>query len=173
MQAGPGSVSLAVKRDGTLAALLTGPTSSTDEDVMPQLRGRLGSGAELGVDQRGITRGVVNALIAYLADPARGLDWPASPVVGTAYQLAVWAETRRIRSGAVVGYGALADAVGGSPRSVGAALGANPLHLLCPCHRVVAANGALTGYAGGMEWKRWLLRREGVRLDPSEGKVLC
>ncbi|MFW5679734.1 MAG: methylated-DNA--[protein]-cysteine S-methyltransferase, partial [Pseudomonadota bacterium] len=65
-------------------------------------------------------------------------------------------------------YGALATAVGKQPnacRAVGAAVGANPVALVIPCHRVVGANGRLTGYAGGLERKRWLLAHEGVTLQ--------
>ncbi|HVO31751.1 MAG TPA: methylated-DNA--[protein]-cysteine S-methyltransferase [bacterium] len=81
---------------------------------------------------------------------------------GTAFQRRVWDALREIPHGGTTTYGALADAIG-SPRAVravGAANGRNPLSIVVPCHRVVGANGTLTGYAGGLDAKRWLLDHE-------------
>jgi methylated-DNA-[protein]-cysteine S-methyltransferase len=83
---------------------------------------------------------------------------------GTPFQERVWAALRAIPRGETVSYGELAARVGrpGAARAVGAANGRNPVCLLVPCHRVIAADGALHGYAFGTEKKRWLLELEGV-----------
>jgi methylated-DNA-[protein]-cysteine S-methyltransferase len=81
---------------------------------------------------------------------------------GTPFQERVWQALRRIPAGQTVSYGSLARSIGapGAARAVGAACNANPVWLVIPCHRVVGANGKLTGYAGGIERKRWLLAHE-------------
>jgi len=87
---------------------------------------------------------------------------PLSPA-GTPFQREVWALLRKIPYGATTTYGALARELGrpvSSARAVGAAIGQNPISLLIPCHRVLGAGGALTGYAGGLERKRRLLALE-------------
>ena len=91
---------------------------------------------------------------------------PLDPV-GTPFQESVWAELRRIPSGETITYGDLARRVGNpkAVRAVARACGANPLLLLVPCHRVVGADGSLTGFAAGLERKQDLLRREGVAID--------
>jgi O-6-methylguanine DNA methyltransferase len=97
---------------------------------------------------------------------------PLDIVNHTAFQQAVWAELRKLRCGETVSYGELAERLGipGGARAVGNACGANPIPLLIPCHRVLAANGALGGFSGGLDWKRRLLLREGV--IPTEQKTL-
>ncbi len=92
-------------------------------------------------------------------------DLPLDPG-GTGFQRAVWETLRRVPRGEVVSYGELARQAGRprAARAVGAACGANPLPLLVPCHRVIAAGGGLGGFGGGPELKRVLLEREGVRL---------
>lgn len=79
---------------------------------------------------------------------------------GTAFQRQVWAELRTIPRGETVSYGELAGRLGSSARAVGAAVGRNPISVLIPCHRVLGANGGLTGYAGGLERKKALLELE-------------
>lgn len=85
---------------------------------------------------------------------------PLSPG-GTAFQQAVWQELRKIPYGETESYGAVAARLGSSARAVGSAVGRNPISLIIPCHRVLAADGGLTGYAGGLENKKKLLRLEG------------
>ena len=107
---------------------------------------------------------------AYLRAYFAGAPLPPLPPLrpaGTAFQQAVWALLAEIPSGRTRTYGALAEALrerglGGSPRAVGAAVGRNPISILIPCHRVVGADGSLTGYAGGVERKRFLLELEGA-----------
>jgi methylated-DNA-[protein]-cysteine S-methyltransferase len=85
---------------------------------------------------------------------------------GTAFQLAVWNALRDIRYGDTISYSELARRIGkpAAVRAVGAANGANPIPVIIPCHRVIGANGSLTGYGGGIERKQWLLALEGRRL---------
>ncbi|MFG1645282.1 methylated-DNA--[protein]-cysteine S-methyltransferase [Amycolatopsis sp. NPDC049252] len=79
--------------------------------------------------------------------------------VGTPFQQLVWAELRKIPYGTTTSYGELADRLGkpSASRAVGLANGRNPIGIIVPCHRVVGANGSLTGYGGGLERKRHLL----------------
>ena len=81
---------------------------------------------------------------------------------GTVFQRAVWRALRDIPAGETRTYGQLAAAIGApkAVRAVGLANGANPVGVIVPCHRVIGANGTLTGYAGGLERKRWLLAHE-------------
>ncbi|MFE0699543.1 methylated-DNA--[protein]-cysteine S-methyltransferase [Streptomyces sp. NPDC058872] len=86
---------------------------------------------------------------------------------GTPFQRDVWAALERIPYGTTVTYGQIADRIGAprsASRSVGTAIGANPLLVVRPCHRVIGANGSLTGYAGGLERKQALLTLEGAVL---------
>ncbi len=86
---------------------------------------------------------------------------------GTPFQRAVWSELLSVPYGTTITYGELAGRLGRGPaaaRAVGAAVGANPVPIVVPCHRVVGADGSLVGYGGGLEVKEALLRLEGVRL---------
>ena len=103
---------------------------------------------------------------AYFAGRLTDFDLPTAPT-GTAFQMRVWQKLRRIPHGQTVSYGDLARRIG-SPnacRAVGLANGRNPLSIIVPCHRVVGANGKLTGYAGGMARKQALLRLEGAIVE--------
>ncbi len=85
-------------------------------------------------------------------------------LMGTPFQLAVWECLRTVPYGETVTYGDIARSMGvGSARAVGGAVGRNPVSVLVPCHRVIGANGALTGYAGGLERKRALLELESLQ----------
>jgi methylated-DNA-[protein]-cysteine S-methyltransferase len=83
---------------------------------------------------------------------------------GTPFQRAVWNGLTTIAPGETLSYGALAAKLGcpKAVRAVGTANGSNPISVVVPCHRVIGADGALTGYGGGIERKRWLLEHEGV-----------
>ena len=85
---------------------------------------------------------------------------------GTEFQQAVWRELRKISLGKTKSYGEVAQAMGKpkAVRAVGGACGANPIPVLVPCHRVLAARGKIGGFGGGLDWKRRLLAREGVGL---------
>jgi methylated-DNA-[protein]-cysteine S-methyltransferase len=97
----------------------------------------------------------------YFGAGLRGFSVPLAPD-GTEMQKSVWAALAAIPYGETRSYGDIARAVGrpSASRAVGAANGRNPLSLIVPCHRVVGAGGALTGYAGGVDRKRWLLEHE-------------
>ena len=81
---------------------------------------------------------------------------------GTPFQRTVWGELRRIGYGRTTSYGQIASAIGAptAVRAVGGANGRNPISIIVPCHRVVGSNGTLTGYAGGLAAKSWLLAHE-------------
>jgi methylated-DNA-[protein]-cysteine S-methyltransferase len=105
-------------------------------------------------------------LAEYLAGTRRRFDVPLH-LVGPDFGQRVWSLLLEIPYGETVTYGALADAVGGThARAVGRFVGGNPVSILVPCHRVVGANGSLTGYAGGLERKRHLLELEGALVTP-------
>ncbi|KJM57815.1 methylated-DNA--protein-cysteine methyltransferase [Pluralibacter gergoviae] len=94
------------------------------------------------------------------------IDGLPGETAGTPFQREVWQALRTIPCGQVMHYGELAVRLGrpGAARAVGAANGANPISIVVPCHRVIGASGALTGYAGGVQRKEWLLRHEGYFL---------
>ena len=109
-------------------------------------------------------------LAEYFAGARREFELPLAPE-GSAFQQRVWSALREIPYGETESYGELAERIGhpGSARAVGAANGQNPIAIVVPCHRVIGANGTLTGYAGGIERKRLLLDLESplARLDLS------
>jgi len=111
-----------------------------------------------------LAREAVRQLRAYLQDPRFAFGLPLAPA-GTPFQRRVWARIAAIPSGRTQSYGELATALASGPRAVGNACGANPYPVVVPCHRVVAANHGLGGFArsrGGflLDVKRWLLEHE-------------
>jgi O-6-methylguanine DNA methyltransferase len=121
---------------------------------------------------------VAAAFDGYFAGDLHALDGLALPPLGTPFQQAVWAELRRIPPGETRSYADIARALGGAAtgsgpnaRAVGSANGANPRAIVVPCHRVIGADGRLTGYAGGLETKAWLLKHEGGR--GLQGTLFC
>lgn len=117
---------------------LLGPLTATEEPVLVQL---------------------AEELEEYLAGGRRTFEVPVE-LRGGGHHLRVWERLTRIPYGETVTYGQLADELGGAAQAVGRAVGANPLSVLVPCHRVVGSDGSLTGYAGGLERKRRLLALE-------------
>lgn len=109
-------------------------------------------------------------LDAYLAGDRDVFDLVIDPR-GTDFQRQVWTVLRELPYGTTTTYGDVARRIGRptASRAVAAAVGANPLSLVVPCHRVIGGDGALTGYAGGVERKAWLLAREAssVRTSPA------
>jgi len=97
---------------------------------------------------------------AYFAGDVHALDEVAVDPDGTPFQRRIWAALRDIPPGETRTYGELARQLGTHPRAVGAANGRNPVCLAIPCHRVIASDGKLCGYAWGEERKRWLLEHE-------------
>lgn len=108
-----------------------------------------------------ILRLAARELEAYFAGDLEAFTTPVAPR-GTAFQREVWRALRTIPFGERRAYRDVARAIGrgGAERAVGAANGRNRVGIIIPCHRVVGANGALTGYAGGLHRKRWLLEHE-------------
>jgi O-6-methylguanine DNA methyltransferase len=107
------------------------------------------------------------ALLAILAGRAPRSFPPLDLSAGTPFQQTVWRALGKIPVGQTLSYGEIARAIGKpkAVRAVGGACGANPIPVLVPCHRVVAANGKLGGFSGGLDWKRTLLEHEGVKLN--------
>ena len=100
-------------------------------------------------------------LSEYFAHQRSCFDLPIEPL-GTDFQKQVWQLLPKIPFGTTISYGRLAQMIGQptASRAVGSANGRNPISIIVPCHRVIAANGQLTGYAGGLERKQWLLKHE-------------
>ena len=108
--------------------------------------------------------GAIAVLRRYFAGDLDALDEIEVELHGTPFQRSVWMALRGVKVGTTLSYMELARRVG-SPsavRAVGAANGANPVAVVLPCHRIIGANGSLTGYGGGLDRKRWLLDHEGV-----------
>jgi methylated-DNA-[protein]-cysteine S-methyltransferase len=115
------------------------------------------------VDQRDVLLDeAVRQLGGYFAGLRTDFDLPLEPAEGTAFQRRVWLELRAIPYASTINYGQLAGRVGNpnASRAVGLANGRNPISIVVPCHRVVGANGMLTGYGGGLDRKRLLLDLE-------------
>lgn len=113
--------------------------------------------------------GLTDAMAAYFAGELKAIDSLPVAADGTEFQKAVWSELRNIQHGVTISYGELARRIGrpAAVRAVGLANGANPIGIVVPCHRVIGANGTLTGYGGGLERKRWLLAHEGASANLS------
>lgn len=106
--------------------------------------------------------GAARSLAAYFKGDLSAIDGLKTAHGGTDFQRTVWNELRTIPVGSTVTYGALAARLGlpRAARAVGLANGANPIAIVVPCHRVIGADGALTGYGGGIARKQWLLAHE-------------
>ena len=115
-------------------------------------------------DDRAFAR-VAQQLSAYFAGELTRFELDLAPR-GTPFQQRVWEALQTIPFGATTTYGRLAGALGDphATRAVGLANGRNPIPIVIPCHRVIGADGSLTGYGGGLRRKQWLLAHEGVAL---------
>lgn len=148
-----------VARDGALTMIEFSPF--VDVDLEPDTRPR---GHQDDTDP--VLVETARQLAAYFARDLKDFDLPLAPT-GTAFQQQVWAALREIGYGETSSYGELAHAIGrtnAASRAVGLANGRNPIPIVVPCHRVIGANGTLTGYAGGLERKQVLLELEQERL---------
>ena len=111
------------------------------------------------------TDNVESAFAAYFAGNATALDEIKINASGSDFDRTVWAALRTIPAGTTWSYADLANTVSSHPRAVGGANGRNPIALITPCHRVIGKDGSLTGYAGGVERKKWLLGIEDTSLN--------
>lgn len=152
---------LVTDADGQLCALDWVDYEHRMAELMRQQYGRadLVEGAAPAAIKQALTRYFAGDLDAFDALPCR--------FGGTPFQREVWSALRKIKAGTTTSYGRLATRIDRpkAVRAVGHANGANPISVIVPCHRVIGSNGALTGYGGGLERKRWLLAHEGVTVD--------
>lgn len=125
---------------------------------LPDMRGWLAD------DTHPVLLAAAEQLRGYFAGTRDHFDLPLDLSHGTAFQQAVWQALLAIPAGATTSYGALSLRVGkpAAVRAVGAAVGRNPISVIVPCHRVLGADGSLTGYAGGLDRKTALLTLEGA-----------
>jgi AraC family transcriptional regulator, regulatory protein of adaptative response / methylated-DNA-[protein]-cysteine methyltransferase len=109
-----------------------------------------------------MTESALNRILAGKAPE----EFPPLDAEGTDFQKKVWAALRKIAFGKTKSYGEIAETIGKpkAVRAVGGACGANPIPVLVPCHRVLAAHGKIGGFGGGLDWKRKLLAREGIKI---------
>jgi methylated-DNA-[protein]-cysteine S-methyltransferase len=108
---------------------------------------------------------LTHAISRYFEGELTAIDILAVQTAGTPFQREVWRALRNIPCGTTVSYAKLAEQIGrpAAIRAVGLANGSNPVGVVVPCHRVIGANGSLTGYGGGIERKSWLLKHEATR----------
>lgn len=153
-----GTILIVTDEDGALRAL-------DFEDYRPRLDRLLHRHYGAVMPEPGdVPAAVATTLDAYFAGDLTAPDRLATATNGTDFQRLVWAELRRLSPGQTVTYGTMSARIGrpGASRAMGLANGANPIAIVVPCHRVIGADGSLTGYGGGLARKQWLLRHEGV-----------
>ncbi len=131
-----------------------------EQDALTELHWRATSDNE---PTTGLLRQARQQILAYFSGERRAFDLPLAPR-GTGFQRRLWQRLGEIGYGQTVSYGEVAHWLDSGPRAVGGACGKNPLPLLIPCHRVLAAGGRLGGYSGGrgLDTKRFLLSLEGA-----------
>jgi methylated-DNA-[protein]-cysteine S-methyltransferase len=138
---------------------------------MCQHRGRPAAGPEAGWQRDdSVFAAVREQLGAYFRGRLRDFEL-AMRMAGTPFQHLVWEGLRAIPYGETISYAELARRIGrsGASRAVGSANGRNPIAIVVPCHRVIAADGTLGGYGGGLDRKEWLLRHEAAALEQANG----
>jgi len=128
-------------------------------DPLPSLATRFG---DVRLEPMADPCGHASRLRQWFTGQMHALDDIVVDAGGTPFQQRVWRALRDLRPGETTSYGALAAAIGNpnASRAVGLANGRNPVAIVVPCHRVIGADGSLTGYGGGLERKRWLLAHE-------------
>jgi methylated-DNA-[protein]-cysteine S-methyltransferase len=151
--------------DGELVGLTLDGGHGDDHPVARHLARHLGGFTTRSVPD---AAGAATRLARYFAGDATALDEQPVRMLGTAFQCDVWAALRTIPSGETRSYAALAKSLGkaNAVRAVAAANGANPVAVFVPCHRVIAADGSLWGYGGGLPMKQFLLHHEGAAFRP-------
>jgi len=159
-----GDMLVAADRAGRLRATFW----TEDDRELRRVLERQYAGVRIELEPAVDPHGLSTAIRAYFAGDLRAIDALPVETGGTPFQREVWRALREIRCGTTISYGELARRIGRpeAVRAVGLANGANPIGVVVPCHRVIGANGSLTGYGGGIERKRWLLDHESQpRLD--------
>jgi methylated-DNA-[protein]-cysteine S-methyltransferase len=153
-----GDVVLVADGEGQLRAVHFADGEERLLGALDRLYGRGGYALEPATDPSGLA----SALAAYFAGDLGAIDRLPVETAGTPFQRTVWTALRDIRCGTTVSYSELARRIGrpAAVRAVGLANGANPVAVVVPCHRVIGADGTLTGYGGGLDRKRWLLAHE-------------
>ncbi|HEX4180004.1 MAG TPA: methylated-DNA--[protein]-cysteine S-methyltransferase [Caulobacteraceae bacterium] len=153
-----GAVLILADAQGRLRALDFGDYEDRLEKLLDRRAGRRLDSVEPASDPFGLT----STLGAYFKGDIAAIDMLAVEAPGTPFQRKIWTALRGIPAGTTQTYGQLAARIGhpSAVRAAGAANGANALAIVVPCHRVIGADGTLTGYAGGVERKRWLLAHE-------------
>lgn len=155
-----GEVLVVVDADGAVRAL---DFHDFEERMRRLLRRHYG---EVALTPGRAPEAVRKAVRGYFSGDLSAFDGVEVRTGGTDFQRSVWKALRDIPAGETRSYGQLAAAIGApkAVRAVGLANGANPVGVIVPCHRVIGSSGKLTGYAGGLERKRWLLAHEGGAL---------
>jgi methylated-DNA-[protein]-cysteine S-methyltransferase len=127
----------------------------------------------LRADDHPVLQRTRQQLAGYFAGERSEFDLPLAPR-GTSFQQRVWNLLLTVPFGATTSYGTIAIRLGkpAAMRAVGLANGRNPISIIIPCHRVIGANGSLTGYGGGIERKRWLLAHEQAVRARQDGRLL-
>jgi O-6-methylguanine DNA methyltransferase len=151
--------------DGQLVGLTLDGGHGADHQLAKHLARHLGA---FTTREAPDPAGAATRLARYFAGDVGALDEQPVRLLGTAFQCDVWSALRAIPAGETRSYGALARSLAkpDAVRAVAAANGANPVAVFVPCHRVIAADGALWGYGGGLPMKQWLLRHEGAPFKP-------
>jgi methylated-DNA-[protein]-cysteine S-methyltransferase len=153
-----GAFLIATDHEGVLRAV---DFWANEPRLTAQLRRQYG---EVRVEHGQAPAPILAAFAAYFAGDIRALERVPVATVGTDFQQKVWAALQRIPAGQTKSYGQLAKEIGepDAARAVGLANGQNPIAIVIPCHRVIGADGSLTGFGGGLPRKRWLLSHEGA-----------
>jgi methylated-DNA-[protein]-cysteine S-methyltransferase len=145
-------------QEGNLRATSWGDYDKFLRPALQHQYGKNGFSIEPGRNPGGLTE----AIARYFAGELTILDALPVQTAGTPFQQQVWHALREIPCGTTISYATLAARIGrpNAVRAVGLANGSNPIGVVVPCHRVIGSDGSLTGYGGGIERKRWLLRHE-------------
>jgi methylated-DNA-[protein]-cysteine S-methyltransferase len=153
-----GDLLIVADKEGNLRATFW----TDDEEVLHRVLRRHYAGMQIDLDPGADPHGLTSDIAAYFAGELHAIDRLPVATAGTPFQREVWGALRQIPCGTTISYGQLAARLGrpAAVRAVGLANGANPIGVVVPCHRVIGANGSLTGYGGGIERKRWLLDHE-------------
>jgi methylated-DNA-[protein]-cysteine S-methyltransferase len=148
-------------RDGVLLLL---EFEEAGDRVARELKSRFGAFQLVPTDD---PFGFSSRVRGYFAGDLDAIEGIATDGGGTDFQRRVWTELRRIPCGTTISYGELATRLGdrNAMRAVGLANGRNPIAVVVPCHRVIGADGSMTGYGGGVARKKWLLAYEGLAVQ--------